>query len=382
MKRHPTKYPGVTYRLAERIGGTGLEKVFYIRFTRDGKVIEEKAGRQHADDMTEAKAARIRADRIENRRPSPKEVRTEREAKKAKVWTIDALWSDYQEKVDIKGLQKDRSRYEHDLKEAFGKKRPADLIPLDLDRLRLRLAKTQASATVRNVLELLRRITNYGVRRHLVEPLKFKIELPAVNNQTTEDLTPEQLSRLVKVLDEDIDQDAANVMRLALFTGMRRGEILGLTWEAIDFERGFIQIQDPKGGRDATIPLNASARTVLESQRHHKSPFVFPGRRKGKHAIEMRDSINRIRQAAGLPEGFRPLHGLRHVFASMLASSGTVDLYTLQKLLTHKSPAMVQRYAHLRDDALRRASDKAGELVAEAVKAAQEKNQNEKKQAG
>jgi integrase len=51
----------------------------------------------------------------------------------------------------------------------------------------------------------------------------------------------------------------------------------------------------------------------------------------------------------------------------MLASSGKVDMYTLQKLLTHKSPQMTQRYAHLRDDALRRAADLAGELIQEAV---------------
>ena len=59
----------------------------------------------------------------------------------------------------------------------------------------------------------------------------------------------------------------------------------------------------------------------------------------------------------------RPLHGLRHVFASTLASSGKVDMYTLQKLLTHKSPIMTQRYAHLRDDALKRASELAGRLI-------------------
>jgi len=51
----------------------------------------------------------------------------------------------------------------------------------------------------------------------------------------------------------------------------------------------------------------------------------------------------------------------------MLASSGKVDMYTLQKLLTHKGPIMTQRYAHLRDDALRRASDLAGEIIGEAV---------------
>jgi integrase len=51
----------------------------------------------------------------------------------------------------------------------------------------------------------------------------------------------------------------------------------------------------------------------------------------------------------------------------MLASSGQVDLYTLQKLLTHKTGAMTQRYAHLRDDTLRRASDLAGDLVNQAM---------------
>jgi integrase len=51
----------------------------------------------------------------------------------------------------------------------------------------------------------------------------------------------------------------------------------------------------------------------------------------------------------------------------MLASSGQVDLYVLQKLLTHKSAAMTQRYAHLRDDALRRASDLAGDLIGKVM---------------
>jgi site-specific recombinase XerD len=67
-------------------------------------------------------------------------------------------------------------------------------------------------------------------------------------------------------------------------------------------------------------------------------------------------------KAAGIPQDFRPLHGLRHHFASALASSGKVDMYVLQKLLTHKSPIITQRYTHLRDQALRQASDLAGEL--------------------
>ena len=64
---------------------------------------------------------------------------------------------------------------------------------------------------------------------------------------------------------------------------------------------------------------------------------------------------------------FRALHGLRHVYASMLASSGKVDMYTLQKLMTHKSPQMTQRYAHLRDESLRAASDLAGSIIEQAA---------------
>lgn len=62
------------------------------------------------------------------------------------------------------------------------------------------------------------------------------------------------------------------------------------------------------------------------------------------------------------PEGHRPLHGLRHVYASMLTSSGKVDPFTLQKLLAHNSPLMTQRYAHLRDEALKRAFQVAGDI--------------------
>lgn len=82
----------------------------------------------------------------------------------------------------------------------------------------------------------------------------------------------------------------------------------------------------------------------------------------------MRIPFRRICDNAGLPKDFRPMHGLRHVFASTLASSGQVDLYTLQKLLTHKTPAMVQRYAHLRDDAMMKASEVVGDMYQQMQK--------------
>jgi integrase len=111
--------------------------------------------------------------------------------------------------------------------------------------------------------------------------------------------------------------------------------------------------------------MNEFARQLLLNRpRFRDSPYVFPGRQ-GKELIDINHALAEIKRAAGLPEDFRVLHGLRHVFASMLASSGQVDLYTLQKLLTHKSPIMTQRYAHLRDESLKRSSALAGNLVEE-----------------
>jgi hypothetical protein len=66
----------------------------------------------------------------------------------------------------------------------------------------------------------------------------------------------------------------------------------------------------------------------------------------------------------------------------MLASSGEVDMYTLQKLLTHKSPQMTQRYAHLRDDALKRAADLAGRIITEAASVKKEEPAEIEKETG
>jgi integrase len=130
------------------------------------------------------------------------------------------------------------------------------LIALDVDRLRLKLQRKGKRTQAARILELLRRTVNFGVKRGICPPLPFKIQIPKLNNQTTEDLAPDQLKRLLNALDADEDQRVANIMRIALYTGMRRGEILNLKWSDIDTERGFITLRDPKGGSDQKIPLS------------------------------------------------------------------------------------------------------------------------------
>ncbi|MCF8089688.1 MAG: site-specific integrase [Desulfotignum sp.] len=359
-KRFKTDKTGVYYRISKRVGGSGDEKVYYVAFKKNGKVTEAKAGRQYADGMTPARAALYRAALIEGREQTPQEKReADKAAKQAEQdkWTIARLWKSYKEnKTTYKGIVTDQNRFDLYLSEPFGKKEPADLLPLDVDRLRINMLKKKKPATVRNTLELLRRVVNYGVNKRLCEPLHFRIELPKVNNVKTEDLSPNQLTALLAAIEEDTHPQAGAMMKMALFTGMRRGELFRLKWQDINKESGFINISDPKGGIDERIPLNQTARDLLQNHPRTRSPYVFPGRG-GEQRTDIIKPMRRICKAAGLPKGFRPLHGLRHVYASMLASSGQVDLYTLQRLLTHKSPVMTMRYAHLRDDALKAGAD-------------------------
>jgi len=366
MKRFKTDYPGVFFRETSRIGGKGIEKCFYIVFKKDGKIYEEKVGRQFADDMTPSRAARVRAERIENKRQSRKEIREQIKAKKetdVEKWTIGRLWDAYKtNNPDLKGIRTYESAWNLHIKPNFADKEPKDLLPLDIHEIKNRLLKERSPQTVQHVLEQLRRIINFGVNNRLCQGIDFKIEMPKVDNNKTEDLTSEQLNNLLKAIDDDIHPYAGPMMKMALFTGMRRSELFKLQWKHIDFERNFILLTDTKGGPDQKIPLNESARLVLEALPKSGSSYVFPGNN-GSQRVTIKNQVNRIKTAAGLPKDFRPLHGLRHTYASILASSGQVDMYTLQKLLTHKSPQMTQRYAHLRDETLKRASDLIVDLI-------------------
>ena len=369
QKRKKTKYQGVTY--IDGISHEGKpERIYYIRYRKDGKQVEEKAGRS-SQGITPARASIIRAERVVGKRQSNSEKRQqEKEQKKAQDgrWTVAKLWEAYKDsKPNLKGITTDQNRFQNYVKPAFGDMLPSEIDPLSVDRLRVKLMKKKSTGTVRNVLELLRRVSNYGVKKNLTEGLSFTIEMPKMNNIKTEDLTADQLEALLQAIDADEHPQAGNLMKMVLYTGMRRTELFKLKWADIDEQRGFIKITDPKGGLDQKIPLNDVARNLLKEHPSTGSQYVFPGRG-GNQRKDIHHQVNRIRNNAGLPKDFRALHGLRHVYASMLASSGQVDLYTLQRLLTHKSPQMTQRYAHLRDEALRDASNVAADIVTEAMR--------------
>ncbi|MFH1619795.1 MAG: site-specific integrase [bacterium] len=125
----------------------------------------------------------------------------------------------------------------------------------------------------------------------------------------------------------------------ALLTGMRKGEILGLTWENVNLEHGVIYILQSKSGKPREIPIPPKLRSVFLGLQVKKEGRVFE-----IPEITLRREFTKAVRDAGIRD-FR-FHDLRHTFASHFIMS-TSNLPVLQQILGHASAAMTQRYAHL-----------------------------------
>ena len=268
----------------------------------------------------------------------------------------------------MKGRSIDLNRWENHLK-FLNNKRVTEITMLDIEKIKRQARKKNLSPqSTKHILTLFKRVVNFGFEYKYCPPLAFKIKMPTVDSEKTEYLTGEQVKRLLAVLEEWPNKDVVRMIKLAMFTGMRKGEIFKLRISDIDFNKNIIAIRDPKGGRSESIPMNSVTREILENQiewaneHYPESPYVFPGRG-GRQRVEC-TAVRRIKKAAKLPKNFRPFHGLRHHFAVTLASSGEYTLDMIGELLTHKDPKITRRYAKFLPEAKQKAADRAAELLA------------------
>lgn len=367
------KYPGVYWRKNPENG----EKTYYIRYRlggRGSKEIEEPVGKSSAA-MTEAKANQARAARMAGQSLPNTERRTLEKAAQEELagrWTVQKIWNEYNDAHKDRACAKPDASYANHLLPELGEKTPAEIVTLDLERLRRNLAKTKSprtrkplsAQTQKHVLALLKRMLRWAADMgHIDPPVHLKFRMPTVDNEKTEFMTEDQLSAYLKALDEESDQHRAAFFRIALLTGIRRTALLNVMWSDVDLENGFLTLRGAtaKNEKTQTIPLSPGAVEVLKGIVRTSSPYVWPGQNGGARE-DMRRMGRRLRDKAGLPADFRPVHGLRHHFASHLASSGA-SLYEVGTLLTHGDISVTKRYAHLSDQALRRAASLADDMV-------------------
>lgn len=146
----------------------------------------------------------------------------------------------------------------------------------------------------------------------------------------------------------------ANFIRLALHTGCRRGELLGLEWARVDRRRRLLRLEaeHTKAGRRRVVPLNDEAGAALDGQREWlrrssiASPWVF-GLAPDRRITTVQKGFKAACRRAGI-EDFR-VHDMRHTFASWLVMAGA-SLYVVKDLLGHSSITVTERYAHLSPD--------------------------------
>ena len=177
-------------------------------------------------------------------------------------------------------------------------------------------------------------------------------------------LTAEELGRLIAELNVHPDQQAADAVRMLLFTGARKNEVLSATWTQFDLAQGVWTKPGAttKQKTDHRVPLSAPTRKLLvDLQERTEGPHLFPGRVLGKPRVELKKFWAQVCEAADI-HGCR-IHDLRHTYASILASSG-LSLPVIGALLGHTQPGTTARYAHLFDDPLRAATERVASFVA------------------
>ncbi len=181
-------------------------------------------------------------------------------------------------------------------------------------------------------------------------------------------LSEDEIARLAAALDAESERTGnpypIAAIKLLLLTGGRRGEILGLQWQHVDFERQCLRLPDSKTGAKV-VYLNAPALEILSGlPRMESNRYVVPGKREGRPLVGIDKLWFQVRTVAGLQDV--RLHDLRHSFASMGVAGG-LSLPIIGALLGHKHPSTTGRYAHLSADPLRAANDVIGGRIAAAL---------------
>lgn len=358
---------------------------YWINYKIDGRLKWEKIGWK-SEGYSAPIAAEIRGDRIRKGRHGG-QVKTHKEIRAANIHltrTVAEIGKRYFEerKSSLKGYKTDLNRFENHVIPLLGDKPVSQISEIDVARVKKALPD-RAPGTVWNVLEVIRRIVNYGAKNKLCPRLDFTISMPTKNNEVVEFLTPEQVQRLMNVMDFWPTPEAPRMLKLAMFTGMRRSEIFDLQDKDLNFTHQLIGLPDPKGGKSVSIPMNPIARQILKEQqswrdeRYPDSLFVFPGRHGGRRTDSK--AVKAIKREAQLPEKFRIFHGLRHHYAVTLANSGEFTLDMIGELLTHKSHAMTKRYASFLPDSKQKASIRAGEILQGQYQAEDKEGQDTQK---
>ena len=200
-----------------------------------------------------------------------------------------------------------------------------------------------SGATINREIALLRTMLNKAVEWEYLDasPVNWRRVKKFNENGRERYLTADERERLFGALD-DSGPILRNFIILALNTGLRRGEIMGLRWANVNMDDGLVCLEraQRKNNKVLRVPLNENALEVLR-RLPRASEYVLCEPKTGERVLSFRRAFATACRKAGI-KNLR-IHDLRHTFGTMLNARG-VDLPTISSLLGHSSITMTSRY--------------------------------------
>jgi integrase len=176
-----------------------------------------------------------------------------------------------------------------------------------------------------------------------------KVRKPTEARGRVRFLDDDERMRLLEACKESRNNWLYPCVILALSTGMRQGELMGLKWKDVNLKDGFIILHETKNGDRRRVPLAGHALELLRDHakvRRLDTDLLFPGKTHKDKPIDLRKPFETALKAAEIKDFH--WHDLRHCTASYLAMNGA-SLAEIAEILGHKTLQMVKRYAHLSD---------------------------------
>jgi integrase len=354
---HDSKVRG----LALRVTATGA-KAFYLYRKFAGRPAQVRLGGFPEISVDQA---RDLADELNGqiaRGVSPQEAIRAKQARRDEP-TMGELWEHWL--VYAKGHKRPRSVAEDErqwkayLKTRWSARRLSTIKKTDVQALHARLGQKHGRYMANRTLALLRSMFNRA------DGLGWRGENPAKGikkfSEESRDrfLQSEELPKFFEALAKEPNPVIQGFFLMCLFTGARRRNVEQMRWIDVSFDLKQWRIPDTKGGMSVIVPLVDPALQVLEQLRVHAkpgNPWVFPGRRKGKHLTDPMAAWRRILADAGLSD--LRIHDLRRSLGSWQALTGA-SLPVIGKSLGHLRQETTAIYARLTLDPVREAVEKA-----------------------
>ena len=233
-----------------------------------------------------------------------------------------------------------------------------DIAPFHLEKLKKSMADGgQSPRSIEYALSVVRQVFNVARRLEAYQGDNptAKVKFPKPDNGRMRFLTHKEADKLLEALNEK-SVDVHDMALLSLHCGLRFGEIAALTWQDVDIKRGTLTIRDAKAGSRYAFLTEQTAEMLKSRKKKKPADFVFRGRKVklDRISITFKRTIDELKLNDGIDDPRLKIcfHSCRHTYASWLIEEGA-DLYTVQKLLGHKTNVMTQRYAHLSENKLR-----------------------------